>query len=911
MPLVRILSLVKAVTMFIESKFITYIALLALIFMFPAVGHAEISFNDAFARHKAIMLLIDPSDGKVVDANQAASRFYGYPVGKLRGMSIQQFNTLTPEQVAQERMLAQQEGRNYFIFRHKVADGRIRTVEVHSIPVSDADRTLLFSVISDISEDRSRDNGLWHYQVKLEEMVAIQTEELRDKSQQVIYIMGFSILILIALLCLLIVVNKKSIASRQRAEEQEATLNTIFDSITDAIIYSDRHRNIVTVNKSAKQIFGYDDQEFKGVSAAILYANIEDYHHQGVFRFSPDAKPKSDLYEMLYKRKNGDRFVGETLGSVVNNTMGDTLGFIGVIRDITERKKIEEDLRRAASVFRNASEGIIITSPEGVILDVNNAYTSITGYSREEALGNTPKMLKSGYQDDTFYDVMWKRLLQNGHWEGEIYNQHKNGNTYIEQLSINAVTDDRGQMQSYIGLFYDITSQKEHEKQLNYIAHFDALTELPNRRLLADRLQQGLLHADRQKSFLAVVYIDLDGFKEINDRYGHDVGDKLLVEVARRMKKMLREGDTVARLGGDEFVAVIIGLPDTDFCISLLERLLLIISADVEIDKSMFNITASLGVAFYPSKGAEPDKLLRQADQAMYQAKLQGKNCYYIFDPVHDRSLKGRHERIERLQQALADNEFVLYYQPKVNMRTGELVGAEALIRWQHPEKGLLPPAAFLPDINNHALDIELGKWVINSALEQLAAWQSTGLNIAVSVNVSAQQLQGELFLEQLHSLLAAHPTVSPDSLELEILESSALQDLQQVSKTMKICSHSGVKFALDDFGTGYSSLTYLKALPAEVLKIDRTFVHDMITNPEDMAIIKGILGLARAFHRDLVAEGVETPEQGESLIQLGCEIAQGFGIARPMPASEINSWFKSWQPPAAWGASAPDADLK
>jgi len=897
--------------MSIESKFATYIVLLILTLTFPAAGHAEISFNDAFSKHNAIMLLIDPSDGRIVEANQAASNFYGYPVNTLRRMAIQQINTLTPEQVARERKLAQKEGRNYFIFRHKVADGRIRTVEAHSVPVIRNNQTLLFSIITDISKDRSRDQGLWHYQKKLEEMVALQTEELREKSQQIIYTMGFSIAILIALLILLIVVNNKSITSRLRAEEQEATLNTIFDNITDAIIYTDRNRNIVTANRSAKQIFGYEDKGFKGASAAILYADIEDYKQQGVFRFTPDAEPKTDLYEIAYQRKNGNTFIGETLGSVIKNPAGYALGYIGVIRDITERKNIEEDLRQAASVFRNASEGIIITSPDGTILDVNNAYCSITGYSREEALGNTPNMLKSDYQDGAFYAAIWKRLLQNGHWEGEIYNQHKNGQTYIEQLSINAVIDDLGQTQSYIGLFYDITSQKEHEKQLHHIAHFDALTELPNRLLLADRLQQGMLHADRQGNFLAVVYIDLDGFKEVNDHYGHDVGDKLLVEIALRMKQILRDGDTVARLGGDEFVAVFTDLPDTESCPPLLERILQSISAGVKIDETLHYVTASLGVAFYPAEESEPDKLLRQADQAMYQAKLQSKNCFHIFDPVHDRSLKGHNERIERLQQALADNEFILYYQPKVNMRTGELIGVEALIRWQHPENGLLPPAVFLPDIDNHALNIELGKWVINSALEQLAEWLDMGLNITVSVNVSAQQLQEEDFSDQLHKLLIAHPTINPDSLELEVLESSAMQDLQQVSQTMKICSQIGVKFALDDFGTGYSSLTYLKSLPVEVLKIDRTFVHGMLNNPEDMSIIKGVLGLARAFQRDIVAEGVEYPEQGESLLRLGCEIAQGYGIARPMPASEIHNWTKSWQPPAAWMDSGKNIHLR
>ena len=581
-----------------------------------------------------------------------------------------------------------------------------------------------------------------------------------------------------------------------------------------------------------------------------------------------------------------------------------------MIRDITKRKRTEEDLRLAASVFRNASEGIIITSPDGIILDVNEAYSSITGYSREEALGNKPAMLKSGYQSDSFYKNMWQRLSSGGHWEGEICNRHKDGRAFIEQLSINAVKDEQGEVQCYIGLFYDVTSQKEHEKQLHHIAHFDSLTELPNRLLLADRLQQGMLHAERQNNYLAVVYIDLDGFKEINDQYGHDTGDKLLIEVARRLRQVLREGDTVARLGGDEFIAVFTNLADTEACKPLLDRILQSISDGIGVEDLLHHVTASLGVAFYPTEDSEPDTLLRQADQAMYQAKLQSKNCYHIFDPEQDRFLKGRHERIERLQKALAGEEFVLYYQPKVNMRTGQLIGLEALIRWQNPERGLLPPAAFLPDINNHALDIELGNWVIVTALAQLAEWRAAGLDISLSINVTALQLQEDDFAGKLDDLLNQYPDISAGSLELEILESSALQDLKQVSHTMAACSDIGVMFALDDFGTGYSSLNYLKSLPAEVLKIDRSFVDGMLHKPEDMAIIRGILGLARAFQRELVAEGVETSEQGAALLQLGCEVAQGYFIAKPMPASEVCQWATHWQPPAAWNQVITDEEL-
>lgn len=843
------------------------------------------------------MLLIEPGSGRIVDANQAASDFYGYPLSTLRSMSIQEMNTLTPEQVAAERELAKKEGRNYFVFRHRVADGRTRTVEVHSVPVKKDAGLVLFSVITDISEDRKREQGLWHYQENLEEMVDIQTAKIDDKEQQIIYIMGASIAVLLVFLILLVVANKRSMESKRRAEDQEATLNAIFDNITDAIIFADLDRKVVNTNQSTKHIFGYDTDEVRGASTSVFYADMEDFEYQGETRFLPDAEPTNDLYELNYKRKNGEIFVGETQGSVVKNAAGKTIGIIGVVRDISERIDAEKNLRRAASVFSNASEGIMITSPDGTILDVNDAFSDLSGYSRSESLGNNPRMLQSGLQSKAFYEAMWDQLLNRGHWEGEICNRHKDGHTCIQQLSINAVADELGLTQCYIGLFYDITLQKEHESQLNHIAHYDALTNLPNRLLLADRLQQGMLHADRKKDFLAVVYIDLDGFKEINDSYGHEVGDRLLVEVSSRMTRVLRERDTVARLGGDEFVAVFTELPDTESCLPLIKRVLEAVASGIELDDSWLHVTASMGIAFYPAEEASPDTLIRQADQAMYQAKLQGKNCYHVFDPVHDLMLKDHHEKVERLQRALADEEFVLHYQPKVNIRTGDLIGVEALIRWQHPEKGLLPPGTFLPDIENHVLNIELGSWVINSALSQLSEWRDNGLDISVSVNISALQLQEEHFAERLQQALESYPTISPEYVELEILESSALQDLKQVSKTMMVCSKMGVKFSLDDFGTGYSSLTYLKSLPVKVLKIDQSFVRSMLTSEGDMAIIRGVLGLAEAYHHEVVAEGVETPEQGRALLQLGCDVAQGYGIAKPMPAESIAEWAGTWQP--------------
>jgi EAL domain-containing protein (putative c-di-GMP-specific phosphodiesterase class I) len=358
----------------------------------------------------------------------------------------------------------------------------------------------------------------------------------------------------------------------------------------------------------------------------------------------------------------------------------------------------------------------------------------------------------------------------------------------------------------------------------------------------------------------------------------------------------------LARLGGDEFVAVMLDLDNAESSVSVLALLLEAASEQVQVGDLSLCVSASIGVTFFPqAEEADPDLLLRQADQAMYQAKLAGGNRYHIFDPDHDQSVRGRHENLEHIRRALAAREFVLYYQPKVNMRTGVVVGVEALIRWQHPIRGLLPPGMFLPVIEDHSLAIEVGEWVIDSALAQMEAWHAAGLEMPVSVNVCALQLQQEDFVDRLSALIAAHPSVKPFSLEIEVLETSALQDVVQTSQVLNACHSIGVSFALDDFGTGYSSLTYLKRLPASILKIDQSFVSDMLEDPENLNILEGILGLASAFHRQVIAEGVETVEHGLMLLQLGCELAQGYGIARPMPAGDLPGWVSAWRPDPRW----------
>jgi diguanylate cyclase (GGDEF)-like protein/PAS domain S-box-containing protein len=590
------------------------------------------------------------------------------------------------------------------------------------------------------------------------------------------------------------------------------------------------------------------------------------------------------------------------VGTGIGTTLAMLWMLVSQLRNRRERKRANQRLRQAASVFQHATEGICITNPEGSIVDVNDAFTRITGYSREELIGQNPRLLSSGRQEPEFYVSMWHALKSSGQWSGEIWNRRKNGEAYAELLTISTVHDEQGAVQHYIGLAYEITLLKEHQKHLEHIAHFDSLTQLPNRVLLADRLHQAVSRASRTQSLIAVAYIDIDGFKSINDKYGHEAGDRLLVQLSSLMRESLREGDTLSRLGGDEFVAVLPDLQSASDSVPILERLLVNAAHPVRVDDRDLCVSASIGVTYYPqAEDIDADQLLRQSDHAMYQAKQAGKNRYYVFDAERNREIRSRHESIERIRDALAQNEFVLHYQPKVNMRIGQVIGVEALIRWQHPERGLLPPAEFLSVIEENDLIIEVGDWVISTALKQLEVWQAAGVAIAVSVNLSARQLQQIDFVDGLKYLLSKHPEVNPTQIELEVLETSALADMAHVSQVIEDCSHIGVKFALDDFGTGYSSLTYLKNLRASQIKIDQSFVRDMLEDPDDLAILEGIIGLAAAFKREVIAEGVETVEHGTLLLQLGCELAQGYGIARPMPGEQLLAWVDTWKPDAAW----------
>ena len=474
---------------------------------------------------------------------------------------------------------------------------------------------------------------------------------------------------------------------------------------------------------------------------------------------------------------------------------GKPLRMSGTHSDITNRKLAEEKLKLAASVFTHARESIIITDTTGIIIDANDTFTAVTGYSREEAIGQTPRLLKSGRQSPEFYTNMWQDLLKEGHWCGELWNRRKNGEVYAEIKTISAVRDKHAITTHYVSLANDITLIKEHQDQLEHIAHYDVLTNLPNRSLLADRLSQAMLQCSRHAQSLAVVFLDLDHFKEINDTYGHNMGDELLIALSVRMKEALREGDTLSRIGGDEFVAVLADLVNVEDCDPVLERLLLAASEPVTVGDIVVNVSASIGVTLYPQDNVDAGQLMRHADQAMYVAKGSGKNRYHLFDTAQDDAVKVQRESLEAIRGALDNHQFVLHYQPKVNMRIGKVIGFEALIRWQHPERGLLNSIEFLPAIENNPMNIEMGEWVIDSALTQVSQWQAMGQNLPVStsVNIAAVQLQQPDFTQRLTTLLAAHPDVEPCYLELEVLETSALNDVYHVSTVMNDCMALGV----------------------------------------------------------------------------------------------------------------------
>ena len=635
-----------------------------------------------------------------------------------------------------------------------------------------------------------------------------------------------------------------------------------------------------------------------GATAMGLATSSMHYVAMAAANFLPSAAPFTH---------NG--FRSSTLVIVVVGVIA-TILLIAILLPILLRykqvsKELNTTVERLGLALSAAKQGWFdFNLVTGEVL-VSDGYPELLGYSEEEFHSNSKSWLSFIHPEDkdTVLDFFNKATLTKNVKPIEYRRKTKNGG-WIWFSSIGRVIewDTEGVPSRVVGVQTDISQRKEQQQQLESMAHYDALTGLPNRTLFTDRFHLAIAHSDQEELFLAVCFIDLDNFKPVNDTFGHNVGDQLLIEVADRIKSCIRAEDTISRQGGDEFALLLNDIQSQAQCKQTISRLHKLLATPFLINGNVINISASSGITLYPSDKGDIDTLLRHADHAMYQAKQDGRNQYQFFSTEKNLKIIQKNYEIGEIKQALENNEFELYYQPKVNMLSGEVYGAEALIRWIHPEKGLIPPLNFLPVLYGTELEITLGDWVVNEALSQLDIWKKSGVTLEVSINVSSHYLQSITFYGRLNNALIRHPSVDSQYLQLEILESSALVDVKAIGNIITNCQNIlGINIALDDFGTGYSSLTHLRDLTANVIKIDPGFVQNVLTDPSDYRIIEAIIGLAQAFDRDIIAEGVESDAHGLMLLITGCYKAQGYGISRPLPAEQLSTWIDNYRPNQYW----------
>ncbi|MEW8397031.1 MAG: EAL domain-containing protein [Candidatus Thiodiazotropha sp.] len=551
----------------------------------------------------------------------------------------------------------------------------------------------------------------------------------------------------------------------------------------------------------------------------------------------------------------------------------------------------EEKLRLAERAFQNTAEGITVTDVNGDIVSTNPAFEAITGYTHEEVMGQNPRILKSGHHEPSFYRDMWDTLLKAGHWRGEIWNRRKNGDVYPEWLTISAVKDNRGDTTHYVGVFTDITQIKEAQDQINFLAHHDALTQLPNRALFRERFDHALMHARRESNSIALLFLDLDRFKTVNDTLGHPSGDLVLLEVSRRMSNIIRSSDTIARLGGDEFVLLLEEQTSAQHAAVVARKLIDLFSTPMNIGEHELVVTASIGITLYPNDGDDPDLLIRHADRAMYEAKQQGRNTYRFFTQALTEGALERLMMENELRRAISRDELILHYQPIVDIKTRQLRGVEALVRWQHPKQDLIAPGRFIELAEEIGIIGDIGKWVLHTACTQLARWDRDEFLVPrISVNLSVQQIDQTLVMQVSDELQIS--ALAPERLELEVTESMLMRNPELSRTVLGELKAIGVNFAIDDFGTGYSSLAYLKLLPLDRIKIDQSFVRDIGRDSNDEAIVRAIIALSKNLGLESVAEGVEYSNQVDFLQKAGSVLAQGYLYSHPVPAEEL---YRDW----------------
>ena len=670
-----------------------------------ASSASEELFRKLFHKHSSIMLLIDPADGVIADANLAAAAFYGYGEETLRGMRISQINTQPEAEIRREMGRALHEKRNYFVFYHRLASGEVRTVEVHSSAIEFQGKTLLFSIVF----------------------------------------------------------------------------------------------------------------------------------------------------------------------------------------DITKRKLAEDSLRLASMIYQNSSEAMTVVHPDGAIITINPAFTEITGYTLDEVVGKNVRLLKSLEDDQEVYESMWTALAESGRWRGELWSRRKNGERFLRWLSVNTIYNEDGLPQCIVCLFSDITKKRETDELIWKQANFDALTGLPNRSMFHDRLEQAIKKAHRSEQPAALLFLDLDYFKEVNDTLGHVMGDRLLQLAAQRVRTCVRESDTVARLGGDEFTVILDELDGPQAVERAVNEILHALAEPFQLGTEEVYISASIGITFYPDDGIEIDTLLKNADQAMYAAKAQGRNRYSYFTASMQQAAQARKRMVSDLRTALSEKQFRVAYQPIVDLSTGAIRKAEALVRWVHPVRGMISPAEFIPVAEETGMIVDIGEWMFREAARQAAQWRGRyDPQFQISVNVSPLQFQKEGIDQAAWLDYLAMLQLPGQSVLVEITEGLLMDASPAVTEQLLTFRDHGVQVALDDFGTGYSSLAYLKKFDIDYLKIDQAFVRNLAAGSDDLALCEAIIVMAHKLGIKVVAEGVETEAQRQLLAASGCDFAQGYLFSKPVPAEEF-----------------------
>jgi diguanylate cyclase (GGDEF)-like protein/PAS domain S-box-containing protein len=834
-------------------------------------------YQSMFTNNTSIKLLVDPRDGNIVDANPAAAAFYGWPVETLKKMRITDINTLPSSTVKHEMELADAEKRVFFRFKHRLASGETRDVEVHSGHVDYHGRDLLYSIINDVSE---REQLLHREQVRGEVLeMLIRGSDLKNILHAIV---------------------------TQIEEEQPRVLCSILilDKEGKHLLTGAAPSLSETYNNA---VHGFEIGSGRGscghaaaTGERIIVSDIQTHPNWTPYKeLAAQAGLAACWSEPIFSSKG--RILG-TLALYDRSIGSPSAAQIHLIEEMAkivsiaiERKQDEEDLQLASTVFQASPEAIVITDAENRIVAINPAFTTITQYKANEVIGRDPKLLSSGQQGKEFYRAMWSNIQTFGSWQGEIINRRKNGENYAEWLNINTVRDEKGEVRQRIAIFSDITDKKRSAEIIWRQANYDILTGLPNRRLFHDRLMQEMKREGREQNSLALMFIDLDHFKEVNDTLGHEAGDNLLMQASKRIAGCIRESDTLARLGGDEFTVILPGLADTKRLGMLADTIVNILAKPFMIGEASAYVSASIGITLYPQDASDLSSLLKNADQAMYVAKGRGRNQYSYFTASMQEAAQTRMLLSNDLRRALDSGQFEIYYQPIIDLSNGLPAKAEALLRWHHPRLGLVSPTVFIPLAEEIGLINDIGDWVFRQSALKAKQWCMIGNSrlsaMQISVNKSPRQfITGDSNLSLLSWMRALD--IPPQCIVVEITEGLLMDDRTEVQEKLLAFRDAGIQVSLDDFGTGYSAMSYLQRFDIDYLKIDQSFVRNMVTNPGDHAIAEAIIVMAHKLGMKVVAEGVETAEQRDILVSAGCDYGQGFLFARPMSANDFDRYL-------------------